>query len=192
MAKLPDKARIREIMATVCEKNGVSELESQTSIEWNARFTSRMGDANYNKMRVRFSIPLFALAGEKDQEDTIAHEMAHIVARHKYGKKIKSHGGEWQACMLVAGYKPTRCHDIDTTGLKKSRKTCKTYCNCNTHMVTPKMYGDIAKGRGRICSKCKGRLTLQPKAVAPKPVATVVKPQGFKVVRKVPNNVNSK
>jgi len=183
MAALPSDPKIREIMATVCQRNGVPELASKVRVEWNARFTRRMGDANYNKMRIRLSIPLFARAGEDEQEDTIAHEMAHLVAQHKYGRDIKAHGGEWQACMLVAGYRPERCHSVDRTGLARTNKKCKTYCSCGEHLVTPKVYGRVAKGHKYTCRKCHTVLLTAPHA--PKPVAIVKpKPQGFKIIRK--------
>lgn len=155
------ESRVKELMRIACTRNGLdASFADKVSVQFMGNFTSRMGDAHYGKMRVRFSLPLFLRASNKDQEDTVVHEMCHIIAAHKYGVRIKPHGKEWKLCMVNAGYAPTRCHSVDRTGLAKTRKTMKTQCGCRTHMVTPNMYRKISAGQSRICRICKGRLHI--------------------------------
>lgn len=156
------RARIRELMEMACAKNNIhADFASRIRVEWNDRFTARMGDANYSKMRMRLSTPLFIRAFAEEQENTVVHEMCHIIALHKFGRGIKSHGGEWQACMIIAGYEPTRCHDVDTTGLTKTRKTFPTVCGCDKlHLVTQKVWLKIAQGSKYTCRRCKQWLQL--------------------------------
>jgi SprT protein len=152
---------IRQIMAKVCKACGVPDLDRKVRIEWNDRFTQRLGDANYSKMRIRLSVPLWERANAQEREQVVAHEMCHIVASHKYGDHIKAHGGEWRACMMVAGYPPDRCHSVDRTGLRKTRKTCETRCGCGLHMVTPKVFGRVVKGSMYTCRRCNQKLYIE-------------------------------
>jgi len=155
------RARVRELMCMACEKNDLPPgFADKVRVEFKSRFTARMGDANYTEMRVRFSTPLFNRASAANQENTVVHEMCHIIARHKYlDRRIKPHGYEWQLCMLVAGYQPERCHKVDRTGLKRTTKTMEAKCLCMVHKITPKMWANIyTKKQARNCRRCKGQL----------------------------------
>jgi len=156
------RERVRELIRETFRKNGLPESQAdQIQLEWNDRFTSRMGDANHSKQRIRLSTPLFRRATVEQQENTVIHEACHVIAREKFGRGIKSHGGEWKACMIIAGYEPTRCHSIDRTGLKKTRKTYSTSCGCaKLHMVTKKVWIQVAYGYKYTCRRCKCRLKL--------------------------------
>ena len=154
------KPEMQRVIRECCEANNVGYLAERISIEFNDRFTSRLGDANISLMRVRFSAPLWRRASVKERTNTVAHEACHLIARHKFGRRIKSHGGEWRACMLVAGYSPTRCHSVSTAGLRKSHKTCRAVCGCTTHMVTPKKFAAIAQGAKWTCRNCHGKLRI--------------------------------
>lgn len=39
---------------------------------------------------------VFAAGSSEDREDTIRHELAHLVAWHRHGHEIASHGREWE------------------------------------------------------------------------------------------------
>jgi SprT protein len=60
-------------------------------------------------------------------EQTIPHEVAHIIARKVYGTLIKPHGRQWKSVMLFFGCNPARCHDYDT---QAARKTKRYFYNC--------------------------------------------------------------
>ena len=161
MSTIIQQSRVKELMRQAAMANDLPlSFADSVRVEWNTRFTRRMGDANHTKMRVRFSVPLFERATIEEQENTVFHEMCHIIARELYGSRIKPHGGEWAATMLKAGYKPERCHSVDRTGLKRTNKTCETQCGCRVHLVTPKKFGRIAAGEKWTCRACGGRLYI--------------------------------
>ena len=60
---MEDLQKIREWIRFACERNGVPELTQVILIEWNKRFTNRLGDAIYNRIsmraRIRLSLPLW-------------------------------------------------------------------------------------------------------------------------------------
>lgn len=120
--------------------------------------------------RIRFSGALWPRATQEERRETAVHEACHIVAAHEAalkGTKVSSsHGHEWKALMRKCGLKPTRCHNVDRTGLKKSRKEIKASCGCGDHPVTPYVAGRIAAGCRYTCRKCKRAIVVHEK-VAP-------------------------
>lgn len=128
-------------------------------IEWKDSFTARMGDANSVLLRVRFSVPLWSRASERERYETVVHEVCHIVAGVKHHHRVKPHGAEWRALMREAGVEPRRCHNVDRTDLTRRAERINISCpSCDqTYACTPYMAGQIASGN-RICSKCKTRL----------------------------------
>lgn len=117
---------------------GREDLLDVIIVEWNSRFTRRMGDATYHASalsrseppkvaRVRFSTPLWAVAPKEEQRNTVAHEVAHLVVFHEWyldnapkrfgelpgrGRKPSHHGYEWKSMMYRMGETPSRCHNV--------------------------------------------------------------------------------
>ena len=162
-------------------------LEPLLRIEWNARFTSRLGDAMYldegaiaqtafrtgrrsvlgwePMARVRFSIPLWPRASRTERDETVAHEVAHLITVARWTASLSAplrfgtlrpparpsaHGREWQAIMREMGYVPKRCHSVDRTGLARRRKSRRTYAlrcpNCDrTYMVGAQRHARAAR-----------------------------------------------
>lgn len=108
----------------------------------------------------------FMDAYPEDALDTIRHEVAHYIQFEYYsyrGYKIQPHGWEWQYVMRnVMGMEPKRCHSYDTSVTKVKRQVRHEYsCKCGLkHDVSTTIHNKILKGKGRICSRCRGRLYL--------------------------------
>ena len=98
------------------------------TVEWNPRFTRRMGDATYNqfsyKARIRLSLPLWPRASEQDRRDTVIHEAAHIIVRYQNPDRffLADHGPEWRQAMRNCGVKPLRTHSVDRSGLARRQR----------------------------------------------------------------------
>ena len=90
--------------------------------------------------------------------DTVLHEVAHLVVRKLYGPFAKGHGREFKYVLLTMGGNGQRCHSYDVSSVKVTRKkvryVCK--CSCQEHMVTAKTITRLAVA---YCKKCKSRLT---------------------------------
>lgn len=143
------------------------ELAEQVEITFNNRFTSKAGDANFLRKRIRLSTALWGRMTDEQRRQTSIHEAAHIIARSKYGYAIKSHGVEWKSIMSKCGLPPKRCHNIDTSGLSKKHPRYLAYCRCgHNHMLTIQKVNDILHGRSYICKKCKSGLVLAEESVA--------------------------
>ena len=119
------------------------------------------GKACISRNEVRYNAVLLEENGETFISRTIPHEVAHFVARAKYGN-IKSHGYEWQRVMRDFGLDPSRCHSYDTTNSKQqSKKMSKVFsykCRCRIYNLTIIRHRRIAKGATYTCRTCKSAL----------------------------------
>lgn len=103
-------------LALALVREHAPDLEPALSIEWSPRFTSRLGDALFTRVfgqraprgahightgdllgrcvaRVRFSIPLWPRASKAERDETVAHEVAHLVVAYRHAVAII----EWRA-----------------------------------------------------------------------------------------------
>ena len=94
-------------------------------------------------------------------DQTVPHEVAHVVARTIHGGRIRPHGPEWQSIMVTLGANPSRCHNYDTSRSIGRRVTRYPYhCDCREHMITRIRENRIRRGQKYHCRAC-GR-QLQP------------------------------
>jgi SprT protein len=139
-------------------------------IEFNTRFTARMGDATYKTPygpRIRLSEPMWPRISQNQRKDTVIHEVCHIKVRHDDvttgRRRSKPHGLEWQHAMRTCGLEPQVTHDFDVSQLAGSRRKARAYCGCDKpHMITPQRLNKIIRGAQYRCRRCKEHLTLEP------------------------------
>lgn len=67
------------------------------------------GLADFGKREIRIAAKVAALNPAAETRDTIAHEVAHVIAGIKAG-----HGWEWKKACRVTGARPVRCHKAAT------------------------------------------------------------------------------
>jgi predicted SprT family Zn-dependent metalloprotease len=91
---------------------GAKRIAGELRVEWNPRLQTGAGRADYRKKLISLNPRLLEYPTEVDR--TLRHELAHIIAQFRAGRKrISSHGPEWrQACrdLGIAGEK--RCHTL--------------------------------------------------------------------------------
>ena len=70
------------------------------------------GRAVYGPNEVRLNLVYVITQGRDMLEDTLPHEIAHIMAWQLFGAAGVGHGKEWRECyrMLTKEKEPTRCH----------------------------------------------------------------------------------
>lgn len=136
---------IRALVDETCAALGMPN--AVTTIQWNGRFSNRMGDANWVLRRVRFSSVLWPRATVEDRRQTIIHEVCHIVANVTAGKTVR-HGLAWKATMRRAGVRPDRCHSVDRTGIRRRNAgSISVVCACPGKIMT---LGKLRAGRMRL------------------------------------------
>jgi SprT protein len=157
-----DDRHIREWIRFACDCNEVPELAQAVLVEWNRRFTRRLGDAAYNSItfraRVRLSTPLWPRASENDRRETVIHEACHLITFYKFGQ-VAQHGLEWKEAMRNCGLQPERTHSVDRTGLaRRQRRFILLDCPSQGHDHKCRMgvreFNLVQRGTVMECKKC--------------------------------------
>jgi SprT protein len=90
-----DRHKIREWIKFACDCNQCPELAQAFLIEWNTRFTCRLGDAHYSpismRARIRLSIPLWQRVSAEERRETSIHETCHCIVGFKLGFVRRHH-----------------------------------------------------------------------------------------------------
>lgn len=86
---------------------------------------------------------------------TIPHEVAHVVVWHRYGRRARPHGAEWQRVVTLLGGQAQRCHSYPTQHLHRRHYQRIEYrCGCQSHQLTLIRHYRIIKGQGYRCRHC--------------------------------------
>lgn len=81
-------------------------LDSSWRVSVSPNMWRRLGTCNFDKKLIRLS-ESHVRRGSFDQVmDTIRHEVAHALARQRFGQSIKPHGPEWKAIARELGATP--------------------------------------------------------------------------------------
>jgi len=98
---------------------------SSVKIVWNRRMRSTAGRAFLNHAKVELNPKLLELGEEalEHVQQTLLHELAHLLAHQRHGHGISAHGVEWkQACadMGIPGESAT--HTLPLPSNRQERK----------------------------------------------------------------------
>jgi len=140
------RPNIKEMFIRLNEEHFNSEIPD-IPVVWNGRMTTTAGYCRYKVSRsslvgrgarnltpqkIDLSDKLFRNLDYDlaKVERTLLHEMVHAYLCHKYNEK--GHTARFQRMMtnITGEYKNHRCHNYDTTGLKR-KQAKKIHCECN-------------------------------------------------------------
>jgi len=94
-------------------------------------------------------------------EETIAHELAHLVVFHLHPRRRPPpHGRPWQAIMREwFGVEPECTHTFSTDRVRARRQRRWRYaCGCGHHWLTTVRHRRIMQGVRYCCRSCQGAL----------------------------------
>ena len=134
-------------------------------VEWNGRFTRRLGDSlvidRLNSVgRLRFSSSaLYLRATVEERTQLVYHEAAHSLADILHQKRCK-HGPLWKRMMRTLGRTPDRCHTVDRSGLHRKGSRAERW-------------GRIMIEAGKVGAVARPAPRVQLREVIPAPVVTV-------------------
>ncbi|WP_223508862.1 MULTISPECIES: SprT-like domain-containing protein [unclassified Pseudomonas] len=90
-------------------------------------------------------------------EQLCPHEVAHYIARSKWGRGIRPHGVEWKSVMVdVFNLAPDRCHTMDTTSVEKLPFIYR--CDCQEHRVSKRKHNKMLRGGKYRCNTCRKQI----------------------------------
>jgi len=160
---------IKEWIWFACQRNDAEELAQAIIVEWNSRFTRRLGDGVYSpitfRARIRLSLPLWPRASEKERRETVIHEACHCIVGYKFGV-VAPHGPEWKQAMTNCGVEPLRHHNVDRTGLARRRRLfilldCPNQGLEKKCRIRSKEFNLLQQGKWFVCKVCGLHLTRE-------------------------------
>lgn len=120
---LPTQSVLRRLIAEICQTWDAGELAHKIRTGYNVRLSTTLGRALYSKMRIELN-PRLLSEHPAELIPTLAHELAHLVARHRYGS-TSPHGPEFRAMMRSLNLSGKATHNLPVSHLRKSRKSTK-------------------------------------------------------------------
>jgi len=119
-------------------------------------------------IQIRFNRTLLEENQQHFFAQTLPHEVAHLVARTRYGSGIRPHGSEWQQVMLFFEAKPQRCHSYNISNLRTRKMKRFNYrCKCQKHQLTTIRHNRVLRGQTYLCRYCATPLTQNPDKYTP-------------------------
>jgi len=91
---------------------GANRIVTELRVEWNSRLKTAAGRADYRQKLISLNPQL--VAHPEEIERTLRHELAHILAQFRAGRRrIAPHGVDWQqACRDLGITGEKRCHTL--------------------------------------------------------------------------------
>ncbi|MCQ4316109.1 SprT family zinc-dependent metalloprotease [Stutzerimonas zhaodongensis] len=119
----------------------------------------KAGVAHLTENLLRFNPQLYKENHDHFLKQTVAHEVAHLIAHQMFGGAIRPHGEEWQLIMRgVYELTPDRCHTYAITRTRRSRFVYRCACPERDFPFSAQRHALVRKGRRYFCRSC--RVTL--------------------------------
>ncbi|MBE7494349.1 MAG: SprT-like domain-containing protein [Verrucomicrobiaceae bacterium] len=130
------------------EQLGMPGARKLLRVEWNARLRSTAGYAHYPHWRIELNPRLREFDGQVER--TLKHELAHLIAYHRSGRRIEPHGAEWRLACADLGIPGERArHTLPLPRKEVARKLVYVCPGCQ--QVTRR----VKKFRGPVaCRVC--------------------------------------
>jgi SprT protein len=115
----------------------------------------------YGATKIRYNAALLQQYGQQFIQQTVPHEVAHLIARRLHGPNIKPHGREWRTIMSFFNTPAMRCHNYDTS--MSAVRTMRYYeyqCQCKTHQISAIRHNRSNSGVTYLCRLCGSSLVF--------------------------------
>ena len=114
---------------------GLRSVAEKLCVFWNSRMRSTAGLAYPQSCHIVLN-PKLTEFGDGEVERTLLHELAHLVAHHRCGRRrIAPHGPEWRkACEDLGLFNEARCHDLPLPRRRMSRQFIYECPQCRTRL----------------------------------------------------------
>lgn len=107
------------------------KLAPKIAVTWNPRMRTTAGRAWWPACKIELN-PKLREISEQEIWQTLKHELAHLIAYHRAGRrKIQPHGPEWRlACTELGIPGETTRHTLPFTGRKQKKRYAYTCPAC--------------------------------------------------------------
>jgi SprT protein len=113
---------LEETARALLRANGAARIARELRVEWNSRLKTAAGRADYRQKLISLNLRL--LEHPSEVERTLRHELAHILAQFRAGRRrILPHGTQWQqACRDLGIGDEKRCHNLPFPVSERTRR----------------------------------------------------------------------
>ena len=104
---------LEETARALLRANGAARIAHELRVEWNSRLKTAAGRADFRQKLISLN-PRLCDYGEAEIERTLRHELAHLLAQFRAGRRrILPHALEWRdACCDLGIGDEVRCHNL--------------------------------------------------------------------------------
>ena len=121
----------------------------------------KAGVAHLTENLLRFNPQLYQANRADFLKQTVAHEVAHLVAHQLFGPGIQAHGEEWQLIMRGAyELPPHRCHSYAVERRTATRYLYRCQCPEQDFAFSAQRHSLVSKGRRYLCRRCRATLVF--------------------------------
>ncbi|MBX9915162.1 MAG: SprT family zinc-dependent metalloprotease [Pseudomonadaceae bacterium] len=121
----------------------------------------KAGVAHLTENMLRFNPQLYQANQADFLKQTVAHEVAHLVAHQMFGPHIQAHGHEWQLIMRgVYELPPHRCHSYAVQRRTATRYVYRCKCPEQDFAFSAQRHALVSKGRRYLCKRCRATLVF--------------------------------
>jgi SprT protein len=139
---LPAERELEETARRLLREIGCEALAASVKVRWNKRMRTTVGLARYADWLV-FLNPKLAQFGAGEIDRTLRHELAHLVAKFRVGRRrIAPHGAEWKAaCRELGLHDESRCHSLPLPRACQRTKHLYRCPHCQTEIKRVRPFG---------------------------------------------------
>lgn len=121
--RLVDHSALEQTAARLLKGLGCHELGERIRVEWNSRLRTCVGRADTKRLLISLN-PRLADFGADEIDRTLRHELAHLLAQFRAGRRrIPPHGAAWRkACKDLGIAGEARCHNLPFEIRRLSRR----------------------------------------------------------------------
>ena len=121
----------------------------------------KAGVAHLHENLLRFNPQLYRENSEDFLKQTVAHEVAHLIAHQLFGERIAPHGKEWLLIMRgVYELPPNRCHTYDIKRRSATRYIYRCRCAGSDFPFSAQRRSLVRQGRRYLCRQCRQTLVF--------------------------------
>ncbi|MDT0634901.1 SprT-like domain-containing protein [Spectribacter hydrogenooxidans] len=107
---------------------------------------------------IRFNAGLCEQYPAEMLNETVPHEVAHVVTVWRHGFRVKPHGPEWRAIMVCFDRPPTVCHRMDAPSSRAMRYFPYRCCCDEPRYLSAIRHRRAGRGAAYLCRRCGSRL----------------------------------
>lgn len=121
----------------------------------------KAGVAHLHENLLRFNPQLYRENRDDFLKQTVAHEVAHLIAHQLFGEGIQPHGEEWQLIMRgVYELPPNRCHTYTIQRRSVTRYIYRCPCANSDFAFSAQRHSLVHQGRRYLCRRCRETLVF--------------------------------